>query len=157
MNYWTRKDYEDYLVVLADEDDFCCRKGCLRELGGAYPKRAPDAVAELRTRGIDINYTQIRYWGKITDSPRLFSAEMTDAIAADLAAKGELTPAAQVCSVLNIDYHQCQMALLQAGRESGMLAPGDPSAFVMAVRPGCPGRGICGVVTFTAPVAEGKQ
>ena len=156
MNYWTRNDYETYLAHLGGGDD----PGFAEAMLGPYPKNTAAAVTELRSRGLAVTYAQIRTWAQSVGvkSDLSWSAAQIDAAAADLAAAGKLTPDGQMCSVLNVDFHQYQTALLDAGREiDGMAGPGDPTAYAMHIRPGCPGRGICGVATFTAPDEEGKQ
>ena len=156
MNYWKRLDYTAYLADLcgpADPDG-------VQEALGKYPKKTSAAVQELRSRGLDITYVMIRHWAKLvrTKSSLQWSAAQIDAAAAYFADEGKLTPAGQMCLELNISYNQYQIALLEAGRKiDGMMGPGEASAYQMIVTPGVPGRGICGTVEFTAPVAEGKK
>jgi hypothetical protein len=90
----------------------------------SYPIRTADAAAELRFRGIDIGYIQLRHLGQkgtynpetkgIAGSDHKWSAELIDQVAEDLAAKKQLTREATAADVLQIDY----FAFLQGRRDT---------------------------------------
>ena len=157
MVYWLRKDFETYLRGLGDSDD----PGWLRECLGDYPKRTGAAAAELRERGIEVNQDQLKYLamtgicgpsgGGARGADYRWSAEQIDQAAEYFASGGKLKPTALMCRILNLDFHQVQMALLEAGRRDGLAQAGEPTAYVMHVRPGIPGQGICATVEFTTP------
>ena len=167
MIYWKRKDYEAYQATFIDPR-------YVQECRDEYPKRTATAVSELRERGIDIRYVQLRYMaqkglftpegGGQMGSDHKWSAELIDQVAEHCVdvepAKGPgpgylpgmLTPTSRMCFILNIDYHQYQMALLKAGKEiSDMSGPGDPTWYKIIIHPGKPGRGKCGRVEFLPP------
>ena len=56
MNYLNRKHYEVYLAALGGANDPDFLQSCRDE----YPLRSAAAIGELRKRGLDVDYTQLR-------------------------------------------------------------------------------------------------
>lgn len=104
-------------------------------------------VNELRTRGIDVDYRHLKYLatkgefapesgGGAKGANYMWSKDDIDKVAEYLAGQGKLTPQAQMCLVLNLDYGQFEMTLSEAKENyfPGLEIP-DLSELKMIVHP----------------------
>jgi hypothetical protein len=110
-----------------------------------YPKAVGQAIRELKARGLAIEYGHLRYliltkrigYSVFPKAPPnrqfAFTAGQLDDLAEYLAGQGRLTPTAQMCMALNLDYDQFERALREAGKDA--IGTPLPTSFRMVVHP----------------------
>lgn len=140
--YWVRTDFEYAMNMLSP----------LRGVDLKYPKTGEQAVAELQLRGIDVRpcamerilddlvfrFPELR---ELHPDPQTAQRERThlDALADRFNSMNMWTPTAQLCSVLNLSYHQFIRSYWVAAALSGVSRPFeaqvDVSRLLIVVQP----------------------
>lgn len=152
-----RADYED-LVILGPEDRKAGARHREEVLANEYPKSTPQAVAELRARGLNADPAMLDYLirkGTIPEPKggegrnRGWTRQDIDRAAAHFDAEQEYVPGTVAKMFYNIDPAQDLRAQQKAFAENPHLPP-DPSYFVMEIFPGAPGVGLYAEVRYRA-------
>lgn len=123
--------------------------------GQSYPKYTPEAVKELKARGLDTNLYSLDYLvtrGVVTIAPgrgchREWGQAHIDRAARHLAEQQKFTPEAVRCSLENTSLAQ-DIAAFRKAREQAPLSSNDPRLFVRTVMPGDPARGVPAIVRY---------
>ena len=120
-----------------------------------YPKSTMQAVAEMRSRGVDVELGVINHLlsKKAMKPPKMvgrayqWTKDDIDRWAEYLARRGMLTPTSTFCLVCNVDRGQYELAFAQVKAENPDVFP-DPTCFVMTIKPGAPEVGFPATVEF---------
>ncbi len=158
----SREDY-DRLVILGDTDNELPRAVRAKLVGREYPKTPGGAVAELRTRGLDVDGNTV-YRAAIAgkfDAPssedgqtREWMPHHIDAAAEVFLREGRLTPKAAMCLHLGVDAGQ----LAEVEARAHLAFPGvQLDQLVMVVTPGLIGKRIPARVAFREPTDEESE